>query len=112
VTATTDPLMAVVAALTEEQRAEIVARFVRANGHWDGAEAADILDALTNHDSDLDVLEPFFEKHGDKFGADGVAEAARALIWSGPQSLPRAARITVEGLRDLLTRAGLMDGSR
>ena len=98
----TDPLLAVTRALGAEKQDEIVRRFTHLNRHWVGAEPADIIEALVSNDSDLDVLEPFFEANADEFGdVEGAPEAARALIWSGQA-------VTPESMRDLLGAAGLL----
>lgn len=104
-TYTTDPILAVVAALTDEQQDTIVGRFTRINPHWRGAQPADILDALTESDSDLDRTEPFFEDTDDTDWPEGAAVAARALLWSGQE-------LTEANMRDLLTEAGLMGEGR
>lgn len=78
----TSPLTAVTAALTDAQRQAIVDRFTTMNPGWRGATAADILDTLSDVDSDLAVTEPFFGAHPDLI-VDGAGVAARALIWSG-----------------------------
>lgn len=95
----TDPLMAVTAALTDEQRQAVVDRFTRMNPHWRGAGAADILDALDQSDSDLAATEPFFDAHPDLI-VDGAGIAARALIWSGQE-------LTEAGVRSLLGKRPL-----
>jgi hypothetical protein len=86
--------------LTPAERAEIVRRFTLANPHWRGAEAADILEALYDSDSNLDRTEPFFEAHPDLI-IDGAGIAARALIWCGRE-------VTADGMRALL---GFQEGS-
>ena len=87
---------AIAAALTEAQRAEIIRRFTGLNGHYRGAEAADILEMLYDSDSDLGETEPFFAAHPDLLFEPGAGVAARALIWSG--------QLLTEGnLRALLT---------
>lgn len=96
----TDVLIAVTAALTERQRDRIAERFTLLNPHYQGAGVADILGDLADADSDLDRTEPFFEAHRDLI-VDGADYAARALIWSGDE-------LTVEAMRDLLTRALLL----
>lgn len=94
-----DPVMAVTAALSQEQMETIVSRFTAVNPHWRGAEVADILDALDQGDSDLATTEPFFEAHPEITGL-GVGVAARALIWSGTP-------LTAPAITELLAAAGL-----
>jgi hypothetical protein len=99
----TSPLARVMGGLTGEQRQAIVARFTGPNPHWDGADAADILDALADSDSDLDKLEPFYAVHEDlvDFAADpyldAVSFATRALIWSGQRLQPAVIRALCRG---------------
>lgn len=76
-------------ALEPDQRQAIVDRFTERNRSWRGAAAADILDALAESDSDLAIIEPFFERHPELV-APGAGEALRALIWSGQDVTPDA----------------------
>ena len=94
-----DPALAITRALTQNQRETIVVRFTTVNPHWYGAEAADVLDALDQGDSDLATTEPFFEANPDITGL-GAGMAARALIWSGTP-------LTAEAMTELLAAAGL-----
>jgi hypothetical protein len=96
-----DPVRAVTRALSPAQQVTIVRRFTTLNPNWRGAEVADILDDLDNIDSDLGVIEPFFEAHPEIIGP-GAGIAARALIWS---TMP----LTVQAITELLTRAGLRE---
>lgn len=54
-----DAALAVDRALTELERAKILGKFRRSN--LNGAEVADILDILDNHDALLELREPFYE---------------------------------------------------
>jgi hypothetical protein len=92
-------LSAVCAALTPDERQIIVVRFTVSNPRWQGAEAADILDALWEADAHLDVTEPFFEANADLTGP-AAAIALLAVIRLGR----RPARDAVVAL---LHRAGL-----
>lgn len=100
----TDPLMAVVRALTDDQQDSIVGRFTRLNPHWRGGGVADILDVLCDGDSDLNLTEPFFGDHPDLV-VPGCGEAARAIIWSG-------GTLDEASVRGLLEAAGLAGESR
>lgn len=102
-----DPCLAIEAAMTEEQRQAFLGRFYRLNPHWRGARVADILDELDNADANLEVTEPFFERHSDLLSIPAApgrghpaALAVLALHWSGDQISP-------EAVRSLLARAGL-----
>jgi len=97
----TGPLLAVVAALTQRQRDEIVERFTRPNPAWRGAEAADILDLLADSDSDLGQIEPFFEANPG-LAVPGAEVASRALIWSGMH-------LSAGNMASLLASAGLLE---
>jgi hypothetical protein len=86
-----EALSAVVARLTPAHADRITAKFTRLNPGWSGAGVADILDALDQSDSDLEITEPFFGMNPDLAGLPGAGVAARALIWGGcpltPQNL-------------------------
>jgi hypothetical protein len=92
-------LSAVCKALTSDERDIIVVRFTVSNPRWQGAEVADILDALWEADAHLDITEPFFEANADLTGP-AAAIALLAVIRLGR----RPSRDTVVAL---LHRAGL-----
>ncbi len=56
-----DRFLAVQNALTPDQRARILKNFGESNPHWRGAHVADILAALTDSDSYLEVTEPLLD---------------------------------------------------
>jgi hypothetical protein len=97
---TTDPLLAVTGALEPADRTAIELDWARVNPHQAGAQAADILDMLAQHDAHLDQIEPFFEAHKDLIGRPGSGYAALALIRLN-RPLTRLAVVV------LLIRAGL-----
>ena len=100
-----DALSAITRALTDDEARTIVDRFVVANPHWNGAMAADILDALYQADEHLDVIEPFYEAHEDELpDVPGVGYAVLAVISMGRN-------LTVPAVLDLLDRAGLTFGT-
>lgn len=103
-----DAVSAVTAALTDDQRAAIVARFTAVNPHWTGANADDILDALDQSDSNLEIVEPFWEAYPDLPGGNELGVAARALIWSRPDDSAAADALTPEAVLDLANRAAAM----
>ena len=79
--------LAVADAMTDIEHRVFMERFLAANPHWNGAQAADVLEALCERDSNLDQVEPFFERFPE-FVMDGGPETARALIWSAQPLLP------------------------
>ena len=92
------PEAGVAAALTDEQRKYLIARWNETNPHLAGAQAADILELLTSGDSDLEIVEPFLEEYPDVTDPR-VPCILRALIWSGTD-------VTIENVRELLSRMG------
>ena len=88
----TEEILAVVERLGTTHADKIVARFLHANPHWRGADAADILEALADHDSDLDRLEPFYDEYPEMIELPGARYATRALIWGGYALTPDAVR--------------------
>jgi hypothetical protein len=76
-------LLAVEAAMTEDQRTEFMRRFLSVNPGWRGAEVADVLDNLQESDSDLGWVEPFMQRHPDLAARPGCGCAIRALIHGG-----------------------------
>ncbi len=92
------PEAGVAAALTDEQRKYLIARWNETNPHLAGAQAADILELLTSGDSDLEIVEPFLEKYPEMTDPR-VPCILRALIWSGTD-------ITIENVRELLSKMG------
>ncbi|MCW2904117.1 MAG: hypothetical protein JWO67_6382 [Streptosporangiaceae bacterium] len=85
-----DPALAIARAMTDEQRRTIVERFTKLNPHWQGAEAADILDTLDQADSNLEETEPFWEANPGLAKRPGAGVAALALLWSGETLSPEA----------------------
>lgn len=85
-------------ALTPAQSAALLGRFTEINPHYCGAHAADVLDDLDQADSDLVLLEPFFQDNPGLPAGCGLA--ARALLWSGTP-------LTAAGVIDLIARAVL-----
>jgi hypothetical protein len=67
---TTHAALAIEAALTDDARQRILAKFHHTG--LDGADVADILDILDNGDALLNLREPFYE--------DGGADEARRLL--------------------------------
>jgi hypothetical protein len=102
---TTDPLLTITRALTDDERRLIVTRFVNLNPHWDGAEAADILDALDQGDAYLGKTEPFYEEHG---GELPDARPARGFAVLAVVAMGRD--LTVPAVLDVLQRAGIAAG--
>jgi hypothetical protein len=70
--ARTHAALAIEQALGEASRQRILDRFRQSN--LNGADVADILDILDNHDALLELREPFYE-------ADGADEVRRRLDW-------------------------------
>jgi hypothetical protein len=84
-------------ALAPVQREAILHRFLGLNPRWRGVTPADVLDTLNDGDSDLGVLEPFFEAHPELV-KPGAGIAARAILWSGQELMPAT-------LSELLSKA-------
>jgi hypothetical protein len=94
-------LMAVAGALTDNERAAILARSSTWPG-MNGAGVADVLDMTVSYDEFLSQTEPFYESLPPDFpGGPGTIFALHALI------LLRQP-LTVEAVLELLVRAGLV----
>jgi hypothetical protein len=59
----TDPVLAVEARMTPQERQKFLNRMTGANPHLHGAAVADVLDMLYEQDAFLGVVEPFHEAH-------------------------------------------------
>lgn len=81
--------------LDASDREEIVKRFTTINRHWRGAQAADIIDTLEDHDSNLPEVEAAWDSFPE-MRKPGFGFAVRALLWSGKD-------VTEDNLRPLLT---------
>lgn len=92
-----EALTAICAVLTTTERAAIVAS---AGPRYRGAEAADILDLAWEHDSHLDIREPFMETNPDLAGRAAASVALLAVIRLG--QTPTRDRVIV-----LMHRAGM-----
>jgi hypothetical protein len=99
-----DPLDAVLAALTTEQQARICDRFTKQNPGWVGADAGDILETLSDYDSDLEVLEPFYDANPDITAHPAAEHAARALLWGRDGGYRRLDRDDLASLLDEVDR--------
>lgn len=75
-------------AMPAEQQRTFMERFFIANPHWRGAQAADILEALDERDSNLDQVEPFFERFPEIAVLEGATVVARAVIGGGHDLTP------------------------
>ncbi len=72
--------------LSIEETATALDRFTRENIHWKGAEIADVLDALADSDSYLDVVEPMHERAGVAVPEEGLLRACTlaTVLIEGP----------------------------
>lgn len=90
--------LAVDRALTADERRRFLDAFCRINPHWRGAHVADVLEALHERDSHLDVLERIGEEL-QPFNASLASAAILAGVYLyGPD-------LTVDQARELLARA-------
>lgn len=80
---------AVADALSEAEQATFLERFTNTNPRWRGAQVADVLEAMSDRDSNLDRVELFFEANPDLV-IDGAGAVARALIWIDQPLTPEA----------------------
>ena len=94
--------LGVSAALDTGQRARLLTRWETANPRLAGAHVADVLDLLTDSDSDLDLIESVPAAEWPAHPAAGLA--ARAVIWSRPWGALRV--LDPDAIRALLAEAG------
>jgi hypothetical protein len=77
-----DIYIAVERALTAAEKEAFLSGFLYKNPRWEGARLADILSELANQDANLDLVEPLYEKYGDRVKTPGLlGTAARVIYW-------------------------------
>jgi hypothetical protein len=97
-----DALMAVARSLTPDETAAFLARLAPPGSRLHGAEVADLLDMLDQHDAWLDQIEPFYADNEHELPqVAGTRYALYALLGLGRE-------LTVENLTRMLTAAGLL----
>lgn len=89
-------------ALTGDERTRIVELFTKRNPGYRGANFDDVLEMLYDSDAYCSQVDPILEAHPGGWPI-GMIYAAYAVCAQG-------AELTEEALRDLLRRAGLMEG--
>ena len=97
-----NPVLDVADALDPGQREMVLRRWVTANPRQAGARVADVLYLLADADSDLDMIETFYDTHPGLPDHPAAAYALRALIWGRPDGDCRCCALTRDGLAGLL----------
>jgi hypothetical protein len=95
-----EALASICAALTEAERDSLTRRFSAVNLRYRGAEPADILDALWEHDACLDIRAEFFDANPD-LGDPAATLALLAVVTLGDRAPAR------DKVVSLMHRAGL-----
>jgi hypothetical protein len=77
----TDILLAVQNTLTLLETHAFLTSFVRANPRWDGAQVADVLDALLERDEHLEITEPIHENFGERVSEPSLLSACAITVY-------------------------------
>lgn len=67
-----DPIEALIATLTDEEKVKALEHFFSLNPRWRGAHLNDVLEEMRNGDANLYVIEPMLDQHRDQIGDVGL----------------------------------------
>lgn len=79
-------------AMTSDERERFLSNFVALNPRWQGAHVADVLDALSNQDSHLEIVEPLYEARGGEVPEPGLLGACARAVAVVEGSAPHGRR--------------------
>jgi hypothetical protein len=77
----TDVLLSIQNVLTDLEKTAFFFHIVSSNPQWKGAQVADVLDYILEHDEHLDVTEPMYEVHKQEVPEPRLIAAATLVIF-------------------------------